>query len=318
MSSDVYNFSHLINPVLVDNLGLIRMSSATNYADSRFFDTAQPSIPECELLSNGLHDSGPATIFTTPYNQLPRSHRTWPIQRSHSPARSRYSPYSLTCRARTISPRRAPLPITPPHNVLQTFEPSHVVETPGAIPVPRSPPAYTNSSTQRLEAVVEFPPAATRVPALNSGALHAKPTQSSLVNITRTVAWARSIVDFYAGQSKESWLFFQNSENTLKKDPKLPSNLQLLKCQYMDPACDIRCYTTGCHKTDGASRHEKCRGKGFVVENFHEYVRHLWLHRDREQKSRLPTRLCTVWNNEVIDAQKLLDDEAGVVYPDYV
>ncbi|QRV97217.1 hypothetical protein RhiJN_25236 [Ceratobasidium sp. AG-Ba] len=293
------------------------MSSKTNYADPRFFGTAQPSTPESELLSNGLHGSGPPKIFTTPYSQLPRSHRTWPIQRSHSPARSRYSPYSVTCRARTISPRRASRPITPPHDVLQIFEPSHVVEVPGVIPVPRSPPAYTNSSTLKLEAVVKFPPAATRVPSLN-GALHAKPTQSSLVNITRTVAWARSIVDFYVSQPKESWLFFQNSEDTLKKDPKLPSNLQLLRCQYMDPTCDIRCYTSGCHKTDGVSRYEKCKGKGFVVENVHEYIRHLWLHRDREQKSRLPTRLCTAWNHELIDAQKLLDDEAGVVYPDCV
>ncbi|KAG8687369.1 hypothetical protein FRC08_011998 [Ceratobasidium sp. 394] len=121
-------------------------------------------------------------------------------------------------------------------------------------------------------------------------------------------------IEVFGHLSKEEWKFFQTSQAVLDEVKGQPGGKQVHACQYINPSTGSRCYQSKCHGVDG----EALTGKGFPIHGLENYIRHLWVHRNLEQtmSGEVAPAFLTSWDDEVLDAQKALDDANGVVYPD--
>ncbi|KAG8701420.1 hypothetical protein FRC08_004088 [Ceratobasidium sp. 394] len=121
-------------------------------------------------------------------------------------------------------------------------------------------------------------------------------------------------IEVFGHLSKEEWKFFHTSQAVLDEVKGQPGGKQVRACQYINPSTGSRCYLMKCHGMDG----EALAGKGFPIHGLENYIRHLWVHRNLEQmmSGEVAPAFLTSWDDEVLDAQKALDDANGVVYPD--
>ncbi|KAG8740451.1 hypothetical protein FRC10_004316 [Ceratobasidium sp. 414] len=127
---------------------------------------------------------------------------------------------------------------------------------------------------------------------------------------TRSHKTTMTPVEAFGHLPKGQWKFFQTSQAVLDQVKRKPGGKQLDACQYINPATEARCYLSKCHDMDGR--------RGFPIDDLEDYIRHLWVHRNLERMASgdVAPAFLTSWDDEVLDAQKALDDANGVVYPD--
>ncbi|KAG8719497.1 hypothetical protein FRC08_002679 [Ceratobasidium sp. 394] len=134
-------------------------------------------------------------------------------------------------------------------------------------------------------------------------------------NVPEPAVPALTPFEKFGNLPKRRWILFRTSHALLDMlEVKKPSPKQLLCCQYIDPATRMRCHQTKCNVIGRPHA-----GKGFPIEGLEDYIRHLWLHRQLERQIRVQKAenkaLLTSWADDVLDAQKALDDANGVEYP---
>ncbi|KAG8735860.1 hypothetical protein FRC10_010082 [Ceratobasidium sp. 414] len=127
---------------------------------------------------------------------------------------------------------------------------------------------------------------------------------------TRSHKTTMTPVEAFGHLPKGQWKFFQTSQAVLDQVKRKPGGKQLDACQYINPATEARCYLSKCHDMDGR--------RGFPIDDLEDYIRHLWVHRNLERMASgdVAPAFLTSWDDEVLDAQKALDDANGVIYPD--
>ncbi|KAG9100277.1 hypothetical protein FS749_015770 [Ceratobasidium sp. UAMH 11750] len=179
------------------------------------------------------------------------------------------------------------------------------------VPQSNAPPMPTNTPPMPVNTLPE--PADAQPPTVHSPSLAPLPTPPP--DVPEPAAPALTPFKRFGHLPKGQWDFFQTSRALLDTlVAKKPGRKQLLCCQYIDPATRMRCYQTKCNAI--GTPHT---GKGFPVEGLEDYIRHLWLHRQLERQIRVQkaenNALLTSWADDVLDAQKALDDASGVEYP---
>ncbi|KAG9090958.1 hypothetical protein FS749_000165 [Ceratobasidium sp. UAMH 11750] len=137
---------------------------------------------------------------------------------------------------------------------------------------------------------------------------YARPTTK-----TRSHKPAMIPVEVFGALPKDQWKFFRTSQVVLDRVKPKPGGKQVRACQYIDPTTGIKCYQSKCHGMDD----QPLTGRGFPINDLEDYIRHLWLHRrlERMEIGDSAPALLTSWEDEILDAQKVLDDANGIVYP---